>query len=164
MRRASLSSLLAAAIVSVSCSGPPASPSGPVDPTRQVVPLESSGPIRISFATANVLPGASVTGCGPVIEGCAGRLRLSFVLNPPSSGQVLYARVYMHATNLVACLWGEIAPFTVRAGTPLTIEMPADRADQCRTPTDIATMAVVVEGPVEIASRQTWSVHYTFMP
>jgi hypothetical protein len=155
--------VLASIVVWGSCGGQPASPSS-VDPIRQVVPLESSGPIRITFASANIPPGSTVAGCGALIEGCANRLHLSFVLNPPSSGPVLYARVYMHATNLQACLWGEIAPFTVNAGGPMTIEIPADRTDQCRVPTDIATMAVVVEGPIEIASSQTWSVRYTFMP
>jgi hypothetical protein len=66
--------------------------------------------------------------------------------------------------NLQACLWGEIEPFTVRAGAPLSIEIPTDRADRCGTPTMIATMAVVVEGPVQVSSRQTWSLRYTFSP
>ena len=30
------------------------------------------------------------------------------------------------------------------------------------TPFEIATMAVVVEGTIEVASRQEWSIHYSF--
>jgi hypothetical protein len=142
----------------------PTAPTPPPDPTLQVTPIDSTGPIRITFVTANVAPGGTITGCGPLIEGCIGRLRLTFQLNPPSDGPVLYARVYLHAQNLVACLWGEIAPFTVRAGVPVTIELPTDRADRCGTPTSIFTMAVVVEGPVQVSSRQTWSLRYTFAP
>ena len=93
----------------------------------------------------------------PAGSGCA-------FVDPPSDGTALYARVYLHATNLVACLQGEVEPFTVQAGVPLTIAITADRADGCRTPTDIATMAFVVEGPIQVSSRQTWSLHYVFAP
>ena len=89
---------------------------------------------------------------------------MMFRIEPPSGGPVLYARVYLHAMNLQACLWGQIEPFTVRAGVPLTIEMPVDQADRCGTPTTIATLALVVEGPIEVSSRQTWSLRYTFAP
>jgi hypothetical protein len=128
----------------------------------QLTPGERSGPIRIAFVEANVSPGNTVTGCGPLIEGCTGRLRVRFRLEPPSDGPALFARVFLHATNLVACLQGEIEPFTVRAGNTLVIEITAVRADLCRTPTDIATMALVVEGPIQVSSRQTWSLHYVF--
>lgn len=64
----------------------------------------------------------------------------------------------------MACLSGETDPFVVQAGTLRTVEIPIDRADGCGTPTTIATMAAVVEGPVQVASRQTWSLHYVFAP
>jgi hypothetical protein len=89
---------------------------------------------------------------------------MTFRLEPPSDGPVLYARVYLHATNLIACLWGETAPFTLQARASGVIEIPLERADSCGTPATMATMAVVVEGPVQIASRQTWSLHYVFAP
>ena len=41
-------------------------------------------------------------------------------------------------------------------------EMPLDRADRCGTPLDIATMALVVDGTIEVASRQTWTLRYLF--
>jgi hypothetical protein len=148
----------------VSCGSAPVAPTPAADPTSQVKPLESTGPIRITFITANVSPGSVVAGCGPLIEGCAGKLRLTLRLEPPADGPVLHARIYLHATNLVACLWGEIAAFTVRAGTPQTMDVSIDQADRCGTPATIATMAAVVEGPIQVASRQTWSLHYVFAP
>ena len=155
--------MLSASAVLAGCGGQAAAPSRPPDPTLPV-PIESDGPVRIAFVAATIAPGSTITGCGPFIEGCAGGLRMTFLLNPPSDGSVLYARLYLHATNLRACLWGEIAPFAVRARVPVTIEMPLDRADRCGTPLDIATMALVVDGTIEVASRQTWTLRYLFAP
>jgi len=123
--------VLCAALVLEGCGRQSAAlaPTPAPDPTLLVTPLESVGPIRIGFVNASIAPGSTVAGCGTLIEGCAGRLRMTFLLNPSSDGPVLYARLYLHATNLQACLWGEIAPFTVRTGTPLTIEIPTDRPD-----------------------------------
>jgi hypothetical protein len=155
---------LSGALAGAACGGPGTAPTNPPDPTPQVTPVESSGPVRISFVSANISPGGTVAGCGPLIEGCTGRLRLTLRLDPPAAGPVLYVRIYLHATNLIACLWGESGPFPVQAGSPQIIEIPLDRADRCGTPTTIATMAAVVEGPIEVASRQTWSMPYVFAP
>ena len=155
---------LLVAFVSASCVGYATAPTPAPDPMSQVVPIDASGPIRITFVSASVSPGTVIAGCGSLIVGCAGRLQLTVRLEPPSDGPVLYARVYLHATNLVACLWGETAPFAVQAGVPRTIEVSFDGADRCGTPTTIATMAAVVEGPIQVASRQTWSLHYVFAP
>lgn len=156
--------VLCSASLLLGCDRSPATPTPTPDPTLQVTPIDSTGRIRITFVNANISPGSTIVGCGPLIEGCAGRLRMMFRIEPPSGGPVLYARVYLHAMNLQACLWGQIEPFTVRAGVPLTIEMPVDQADRCGTPTTIATLALVVEGPIEVSSRQTWSLRYTFAP
>jgi hypothetical protein len=152
------------ALLLAACGGPGTTPLPAPDPHLQVTPLDSSGPVRISFVSANITPGSVVAGCGGLIEGCAGRLRMTFRLDPPSDGPALYARVYLHATNLMACLWGETAPFTLQARASSVIEIPLERADRCGTPATMAAMAVVVEGPVQIASRQTWSLHYVFAP
>ncbi len=89
---------------------------------------------------------------------------MTFRFDPPLDGPVLYTRIYLHATNLMACLWGETGPFAVQARVAATIEILIDRSDRCGTPATIATMAVVVEGPIEVASRQTWALHYVFVP
>jgi hypothetical protein len=155
---------LCVTILLAACAGPGIAPSPPPDPHLQVTAVDSSGPVRITFVSANITPGSVVTGCGSLIEGCAGRLRMTFRLDPPSDGPVLYARVYLHATNLIACLWGETAPFAVQARLPTVMEIPLDRADRCGSPNTMATLAVVVEGPVQVASRQTWSLYYVFAP
>jgi len=151
-------------LVAANCNSTVLAPAPAPDPALQVRPIDSSGPLRITFISANVAPGSVIAGCGSLVEGCSGRLRLTLRLEPPSDGPVLYARIYLHATNLVACLWGETPPFTVRAGATQAIDVPIDRADRCGTPTTIATMAAVVEGPIQVASRQTWSLHYVFAP
>jgi hypothetical protein len=155
---------LLAAMILAACGTPSTGSTPGPDPVLQVVPLESTGAVRIGFVAANVSPGATIAGCGVLIEGCAGRLRMTFRLDPPSDGPVLYMRVYLHATNLIACLWSETAPFEVKAGVTSVIDVSLTRADRCGVPTTIATMAAVVEGPVQVASRQTWSIHYTFVP
>jgi hypothetical protein len=156
--------VLFAALVLAGCGSQPAAPSPLPDPNLQVTPIETSGPIRITFVSANISPGGTIAGCGTLIEGCTSRLRITLQLAPPSDGPVLYVRIYLHATNLVACLWGETAPFAVRAGVQSAIEIPLDRADRCGTPATIATMAAVVEGPIQVASRSAWSLHYVFAP
>ena len=153
-----------AALIGQGCHSQTTAPSPAPDITTLVTPIDSTGPVRISFVSANIAAGSTVAGCGPLIEGCAGRLKMTFMLNPPADGPVLYVRVYLHATNLIACLWGEAAPFTVKAGVPTTVEVAIDRADRCGTPATISTMATVVEGPIQVASRQTWSLHYVFNP
>jgi len=65
---------------------------------------------------------------------------------------------------MIACLWGETPPFTVQGRVASTVRVPITNADRCGTPTTIATMAAVVEGPTQIGSRQTWSLHYVFAP
>jgi hypothetical protein len=155
---------LCVTILLVACGASGTAPSPPPDPHLQVTPLDSSGPVRITFVSANIAPGSVVSGCGSLIDGCTGRLRMTFRLDPSLDGPVLYARVYLHATNLIACLWGETAPFSVQARVPTVMEIPLDRADRCGIPNTMATLAVVVEGPVQVASRQTWSLYYAFAP
>jgi hypothetical protein len=156
---------LTSVVLLAACGATPAAPpTPPVDPNLQVTPNGSTGPVRITFVSANVAPGSTVTGCGPLIEGCKGRVRMTVQLNPPSDGPVLYVRIYLFAANQLACLWGQTDPFTVSAGAPLNVDVTMDTSDQCVTPTTIANMACVVEGTVQVASRQTWSLHYVFAP
>ena len=152
---------LCVTILLAACGGPGTAPSPPPDPHLQVTPLDSSRSVRISFVSANITPGSVVAGCGGLIEGCAGRLRMTFRLDPPSDGPVLYARVYLHATNLIACLCGrDGAVHGASAACQPSWSIPLDRADRCGIPNTMATLAVVVEGPSQVESRQTWSLYY----
>jgi hypothetical protein len=156
--------MVAAALLAVAAACSPA-PTAPTDPNTLVTPGNFTGPVRLAFITANIPPGSTIAGCGPLIEGCAGRLRITLQLEPPSDGPVLYARVYLHSIrNNVACLYGETPPFTVRGGQRSAVDIVLTTADRCGTPETIATMSAVVERPVQIASRQEWAIRYVFAP
>jgi len=89
---------------------------------------------------------------------------MAFELRSASGGPVLWVSGFLHATNLIACLSARTGFLELRPGEPALVELVFDRADRCATPVTIATMAVVVEGPVETASRQEWALRYTFAP
>jgi len=162
---AAILAVVAAETTACSASALPSTPSPPIDSTQLVMPLDATGPIRVSFVRASILPGSTIAGCGPTVAGCAGRLTITLQLQPPSDGPVLYARVYLHSMrNLVACLYGQTAPFTVRGGQTATIDVTLDQFDACGTPDTMATMDAVVVGPVEVDSRQAWSIRYTLNP
>lgn len=129
-----------------------------------MIPGLGSGPTRITFASAEPSPGANVGGCRASIVGCRGRVKIQLALQSPAGGPVQYVKVFLHSTSLRACLFGQTEPLTLRAGTTETVEVVLDQADACRTQVDIRTMAAVVEGPVEVASRQEWEIRYTFSP
>lgn len=134
------------------------------DPKTRVVATKGEGPVQMQFVESSIAPGSTVGGCGASIEGCKGRLRVVFDLRPQSAGHVLYLRVYVHATNQVACLWGETSSFDVRAGVVTRLQVSLDNADRCGTPVTLVSMDAVVEGPVEVASRQEWALNYAFAP
>ena len=156
-------------MVVLSACAEPRSPLSPIptpDPGTTVVPMNGSGLVRISFAGANVAPGSILQGCGPMIAGCQGRLRMAFDLMPQQSGPVLGVSVYMHAPQ-IACLWGRSPSFALAAGTPVHVEIPLDNADNaavCATPLMATSMDVIVDGPIQIASRQEFTIRYLFVP
>lgn len=123
-----------------------------------------TGPTQILFSTSQPPPGAIFTGCGPDISGCEGRLRLRFLLRPSRSGHALRFTAFLHDTNLRACLFASTGAFDLNAGQDTAVDMILIDSDRCATPTTIATMAAVVEGTVEVASRQEWGVGYRFQP
>jgi hypothetical protein len=152
-------------LVLAGCSGTsgPAAPSGPT--TSTPLPTEQSGPVAITFVGATPPPGSTVTGCGTSVRGCESRLSMRFSLRAQAPGPVLGVRVFLHATNLLACLQATHGPFELAAGETREVSVTFDHADdRCPIPLDIINMALVVEGPGQVASRQTWSVTYTFVP
>ena len=152
-----------ALVASVACDD--GAPAAPANPNEQVTPFDATGPIRITFVRANIAPGSTIAGCGPSVAGCAGRLIISLQLSPPSDGPVLYVRVYLHSMrNLQACLFGQTAPFTVRAGQPVAVDVTLGEFDACGVPDTFATMDAVVGGPIQVESRQAWNIRYTLSP
>jgi hypothetical protein len=147
----------------------PSSPSAPPAPVP--VPGGRSGPVEIAFVSATPVVGSTITGCGDRAAGCAGRIRMQFRLTSPMAGTVIGARSWLFASTRRACLAWEGGPFTLPVsppppgGVPLpithTLDVLFDRADDCIVPTDLATMALVLEGPDGISSRQEWEIRYT---
>jgi hypothetical protein len=144
---------------------PSPSPSPPGLPG--VTPGQGTGPTAIRLVAADPSPGATITGCGPDAAGCAGRIRMTFHLEPSGSGPVLGCVVFLHAANKTACLQGHTDGFELRAGEPQDLEvvlsMP-DRSDRCRTPLDLTDLAMTVEGTIEVASQQEWALRYHLAP
>lgn len=139
----------------------PTTPSPPT--TTTPVPTSHSGPVTITFVDATPAPGSTVIGCGTRISGCLNRVSMRFSLRAQEAGPVLGVRVFLHATNMIACLTANTGPFNLARGEQREVAVVFDEADNCGVPTDIANMALVVEGPIQVSSRQTWSLTYTFV-
>ena len=154
--------LLMSTLVACRDSTTPTAPSPPAAPTA--VPTGSTGPVGIVFLDASPAPGATVTGCGTTVSGCRNRLSMRFSLRAQEAGPVLGVRVFLHATNLVACLIADVGPFDLARGEVRELAVVFAQAEGCGVPLTIANMALVVEGPGQVASRQTWSVSYAFTP
>jgi len=137
----------------------------PTPDASAVIPGAGSGPTRITFAGAQPMPGSTVSGCGPRISGCAGRVSIVLNLQSGAGGHVLFMRAFLHDTRKIACLTASTGPFDLAAGQTSTVTLVFDQADDvCVTPLTIANMDAAVEGTVEIASRQEWAVRYDFAP
>jgi hypothetical protein len=133
---------------------PPSAPPG-------VVIGAATGPTQIIFSASQPPPGAIFTGCGPDLRGCEGRLRLRFLLRPTLSGHALRFSVSLHDTTQRACLFTSTEGFDLRAGDATAFDLVLNQSDRCVMPATISSMAAVVEGVVEVASRQEWGVTYT---
>ena len=167
MRKVLLGSLALAVLGA--CGGEsPSGPSGPggvptPDPS-QVVPGQATGPTRIAFVSADPGPGSVVSGCGSDLRGCAGRVRMVFRLTPTGTGPVLHFDVTMHSETKRACFVGTTGLADLRAGQAVSVQIVLDPVEGCVTPLTITDLAAVVEGTVEVASRQEWRIGYTFAP
>ena len=87
---------------------------------------------------------------------------MTFRLTPPATGSVLRTVAWLHAANKQACLSGGTGGFTLVAGEARDVAVTFDQSGDCGVPLTIATMAMVVEGSAEVASRREWAVAYTF--
>jgi hypothetical protein len=130
----------------------------------QVVPGAATGPTRITFVSADPPPGTTVSGCGSDVRACPGRLRMVFRLAPSGSGPVLRFAAFMHSASKRACFVATTASFPLRAGEETSVQVVLDPSDDCPTPLSITDLAATVEGAIEVASRQEWTLGYTFAP
>jgi hypothetical protein len=140
-------------------------PTAPRLPTASPpIPIEATGPVQITFLESMPVPGGTITGCGARVSGCENRVLMRFSLRGEAGGPVLWFRAFLHATNLRACLQAATGPFELPPRQTREVMIVFDRSEDCGTPLDIATLAVVVEGPAEVASRRTWAITYRFLP
>lgn len=141
---------------------PPTAP--PTPPPSDVVPGASTGPTRIAFVSGDPPPGTAVSGCGQTATGCPSRVRMVFRLTPAATGEALRFIVFLHAASKRACFMATTGPVSVRAGAAQSVEVVLDPSDSCGVPLAITDMAAVLEGTVELASRQEWAIRYSFGP
>jgi len=147
------------------CSNP-TSPDEPVDLTSVTRGI-TSGPTQVTLQSASIAPGSGIAGCGADLTGCAGRLRMTFQVRSESGGLVDGTRVYLFGSGGLACLWGSVDSFRVAPRETASFDVVFDRADTsqlCRTPVRIINMAAVLEGTIQIATRQEWGLTYDFTP
>lgn len=159
-----------AVLVTCGCGGSPASGPSP-SPTPTPTPTSSAlpgvvvgartGVTQITLSAAVPAPGATLSGCGATAIGCAGRITMSLDLLSPTGGPVTGLSVFLHGSNLQACLIGRVGAFELSPGTTRRVEVVLDQADQCGTPVDIRTADAIVEGPDGIDARQEWGVFYS---
>jgi hypothetical protein len=159
-----LATPVAIALTLAGCGDTP-NPAAPAPPSPPMpVTLEQSGPVEIVFLDATPSPGATITGCGTHISRCERRVVMRFALHAREAGSVLGVHAFLHATNRLACLMTSTGPFELARAETRQLAIVFDRSANCPVPLDIATMAVVVEGTVEVASRRAWTITYTFAP
>jgi len=123
-----------------------------------------TGSTQITLVDAVPRPGAVLTGCGAAAVGCTGRIRMTLDLVSPTGGPVTGLNLFLHDTNLQACLIGRAGAFELSPGRTQRIEVVLDRADQCRTPIEIRNADATLDGPNQIAARQEWGILYSLAP
>jgi hypothetical protein len=133
-------------------------------PAPSAIPGAGTGPTEIVFVSAEPAVGSTLSGCGATADGCAGRIRMRFSLRPTRSGPALSFSAFLHSDRLQACLLAALPGFQLQAGVATTVDVVFDRSDRCATPVTIRNMAAVVEGTVDVASRQEWALGYTLLP
>jgi hypothetical protein len=136
----------------------------PTPDATQVVPGLATGPTQIVFVSADPPPGSAVSGCGTLATGCPGRVRMIFRVMPAATGTVLRFVVALNSTAKRTCFLASTAPFAVRASEAQALQVVLDPSDACAVPFSITDLSANLEGSVDLASRQEWSIGYTFAP
>ena len=157
---------MVALLVLAACGETPSQPSrfAVLPDASLVVAGTASGPTRIAFVSADPRPNTTVLGCGPDARGCPGRVRMVFRLTPSGTGSVQRFTASLHTVSRRACFTADSGPFDLRAGQEVSLQVVLDPADGCDTPLAITDLAANVEGTSEVASRQEWTIGYTFAP
>lgn len=156
--------LAVACALSFSCSQP-ASPSPtpePFDPNAPRVGAHT-GSVAIEYLGTNIAPGLTITGCGPTLAGCAGRLRLTFRLRSSGAGSVLRTAGSLHGANKVPCLSAVGGAFSLAANTTLLLDLVFDDVNPaCALPFESTDLGINVEGSADASGRQEFGIRYRF--
>ena len=133
------------------------------DPRSLAVPAGSSGPGHITFVNSNPVPGASVSGCGPAVGACAGRLKVVLSLKPDVDlgSQRLRVSFFSEDQSRLEC---SSTTFDLGAGQTFAIEVscPGPVVD---APTPFRTAKMIAEtGTGTSRIEQDWNVAYSFLP
>jgi hypothetical protein len=172
-----MASLLAAGALvgSLGCGDSSVSSPTPTTPSEPPAVPEVAGAVRgasegettVWLLDADPLPGTTLSGCGPGVSGCEDRIRLTFRLRSAVGGPTLGLRAYLHSDRAAACLRATHPSVVLAPGASQDVELTfqgADTQEVCPTPLELTHLAVMVEGPVQIAARQEWSLHYRLDP
>jgi hypothetical protein len=168
-----LAALVLAALLAHGCGDggtpivvPTPSPSPTPTPVTAVVVGPHTGPTEITFVAAEPPPGSTITGCGPDVSGCSGRVRMRFRLLSSTGGPVLDAIGFLHATTNLACYRGSTGPLDLQPGVPSEVVIVFDQPDAaaCAMPVTIANMKVVLNAPVQTDGLQEWAIRYELRP
>jgi hypothetical protein len=85
-------------------------------------------------------------------------------LAPVATGTALSFVVFLNSASKRSCFMASTSPISLRAGQPQSVQVVLDPSETCAVPFEITDMAAILEGPVELASRQEWAIGYTFAP
>jgi len=149
-----------------SCDFGPYGPSEPPparDPRPFAVATTAAGPGRITFVNSNPGPGATIAGCGPMVAGCAGRLKIVFNVRPDVDLQSQRLRVSLFTEGQVRVDCASTT-FDLAAGQafPIEVSCPGPTVEAA---TPFRTAVMIVEtgaGPSRI--EQDWNVPFVFAP
>jgi hypothetical protein len=133
------------------------------DPRALAVATTGAGPGRISFVNSNPVPGTTIAGCGPMVAGCAGRLKLVVEVRPDVDlrSQRLRVSLFAESQARIECA---SSTFDLAAGQtfPIEVSCPAPEAE---IPTPFRTAVMIVEtGAGTGRIEQDWSVPFVFAP
>jgi hypothetical protein len=138
-------------------------PPPPRDPRTLAVPTRGSGPGRITFTNSSPVPGSTIGGCGPALEGCAGRLKLVFGLRAdvPLVAQRLRLAFYAEDQAHLECA---SSVFDLEPGQAFAVEVACPAASPSATlPLRVAVL-IAETGSGAARIEQAWNVPFVFAP
>ena len=143
---------------------PTPQPTPTPDPRTVITPTRTIGRVRITLSSITPAPGSTISGCGPDLNGCAGRLAINFTLIPGTvQGAFQFTARTLDPTPTV-CLWSGFLPLSLRANETASISVALIPASTCRTPVTMTLLRASVWEDGSETSVQDWTFTYGFSP